>query len=152
MAAYPYYPVGYNPYLPANYQQVASPQPPQNPSTSGIIWVSGAQEAQFYPVAPNNAVALWENNGKTIYLKQADATGKPTIRIFDLIERTDTAPASQTSQDVKMPDYATKGELTAIIESVKTISGDIETMKGDLYGMAGRKKPSRKVEVEDDDA
>ena len=149
MAAYPYYPVGYNPYLPANYQQVASPQPPQNSSTSGIIWVSGAQEAQFYPVAPNCAVALWEQSGKTVYLKQSDATGKPTMRVYDLIERTDSAPAAP---DGKAHDYATKSELIAFAESLKSMSSDIETMKSDLYGVAGRKKPSRKAEVEEDDA
>lgn len=47
----------YNPYLPAYgpyypYQPQAVQQQPQ---TSGIIWISGLQEAQMYPVAPNNA-------------------------------------------------------------------------------------------------
>ena len=148
MAGYPYYPVSYNPYYqPIQPQQMQT----QATTTSGIIWVSGSQEAQFYPVAPNSAVALWENNGKTIYLKQADATGKPSMRVYDLVERTETVSATAAPQDIKVPDYATKSELTAIVESVKTLSGDIETMKGNLYGVAGRKKPVRKAEVTDDD-
>ena len=134
--AYPYYGQNYvNPYRTAYYQQ-------QN--ASGIIWVSGMQEAQMYPVAPNNAVALWEQSGKTIYLKQADATGKPALRIYDITERTEAS----FSTDVKTYDYATKGELDAIIGAVKGLSGEVEQMKGDLYGMAGRK---RKKEVTEDD-
>ena len=31
-----------------------------------------------YLVAPNSAVALWDSNSPTIYLKQADASGKPS--------------------------------------------------------------------------
>ena len=50
--AYPYYTSPYSFY--------------QQQSPTGIIWVSGVQEAQLYPVAPNNAVALWENSGKAI--------------------------------------------------------------------------------------
>ena len=148
MAGYPYY----TPYYQTGYQPIM-PQPAQaqNLSTSGIIWVSGAQEAQFYPVAPNNAVALWENNGKTIYLKQADATGKPSIRVYDLTERTEVAPAAPDQQDGKAPDYVTKSELAAIVDSVKSITNDVETMKCDLYGVAGRKKSVRKTEVEEDD-
>lgn len=148
MAGYPYY----TPYYQTGYQPIM-PQPAQaqSPTTSGIIWVSGAQEAQMYPVAPNNAVALWENNGKTIYLKQADATGKPTIRIYDLTERIETPPSIPDQQDGKTIDYVTKSELAAIIDSVKSITNDVETMKGDLYGVAGRKKSTRKAEVEEDD-
>ena len=132
--AFPYYTQAYQPYY---YQQ-----PQQN--TSGIIWVSGINEAQMYPVAPNNAVALWEQSGKAIYLKSADATGKPALRIFDLSERKDMPQAA----DVKPPEYVTKGELDEILGVLKGVTGEIEQMKGDLYGVAGRK---RKKEVTSDD-
>ena len=133
--AYPYYT---NPY---SYYQQQSP--------TGIIWVSGVQEAQLYPVAPNNAVALWENSGKAIYLKQADATGKPTLRIYDIKERTEPAATAAPVPDVKMYDYASKDELTAIVTAVRDLTNDVEQMKGDLYGVAGRKKVKKEV-VEDD--
>lgn len=157
--AYPFY-SSYQPYgayYPQNYQaQNYQPQmTAQNyqqtsPTASGIIWVSGLQEAQMYPVAPNNAVALWEQSGKTIYLKSADATGKPTLRVFDLIERTETASAASEPKDVKT-DYATKEELAQFATAVKNVLGDIEQMKGDLYGVAGRKKTAKKAEVTEDD-
>lgn len=157
MAAYnSYYPMTYNPYCQPYYQPYIQ-QPMQNttqttqtPSTSGIIWVSGLQEAQMYPLAPNNAVALWEQSGKVIYLKSSDATGKPNMRIYDLIERADTGLGS-ASVDGKT-DYATRDELGAVTGTIKSVLNDIEQMKADLYGVAGRKKPSKKVESEDDDA
>ena len=63
-------------------QMLPSMQPPQpmpaNPSgapqNSGIIWVSGKQEADGYLVAPNSALALWDQNNPAIYLRSADGT------------------------------------------------------------------------------
>ena len=150
--AYPYYPT-YQPfasYLPPQMQaqpQQQQAQPVQNQNS--IIWVSGLNEAQMYPVAPNNAVALWEQSGKTIYLKSADATGKPTMRIYDLVERSETASTAMLAQDVKMPDFATKEELSTVAVALKSILSDIEQIKGDLYGMAGRKKVKKETESDD---
>lgn len=169
MAAYNYYGQNLvNPYggwnIPQSYQgqpmmqqpvqpvQMQQPQTVQMQSPSGIIWISGMQEAQMYPVAPNNAVALWENSGKTIYLKQADATGKPTMRIYDLVERTENTSAAAGQHDEKAPSYVTKDELGTIVEAMKSLAGEIDTMKGDLYGVAGRKKTAKKAEVTEDDA
>lgn len=168
--AYPFYPTGYpqyGNYFPQGYQpqqqipQMVQSQTPsaQNPSPSGIIWISGISEAQMYPVAPNNAVALWENSGKVIYLKQADATGKPTMRIYDLVERTEPLSAPSSTADGKTPDYATKDDLGKIVGVVKGIDDiinsmrtDIDAMKSDMYGIAGKKKPTAKKEVVEDDA
>lgn len=157
MAYNPYFPVTYQPY--GNYYPQAYPQQTQqmptnqSPTTSGIIWVSGLNEAQMYPVAPNNAVALWEQSGKTIHLKSADATGKPTLKSYDLVERNQSVPEASSGQGEKTIDYVTKDELGKITGVLESIRGDLETMKGDLYGVAGRKKSTKKVEVmEDDDA
>lgn len=53
----------------------APPTPPQN---SGVIWVSGKEEADKWPIAFGCAVALWDANNPVIYLRQADSTGKPS--------------------------------------------------------------------------
>ena len=145
----PYYP-NYQTY-PQNYQIPQQTIQPQNyqQTAAGIIWVTGLQEAQMYPVAPNNAVALWEQSGKVIYLKSADATGKPTLRVYDLVERTESPTTASEQKDVKI-DYATKEELSSIAIAIKTALSDIEQMKSDLYGMAGRKKPAKKVEDNDE--
>lgn len=149
---------------PMQIPQTPAIQTPQSYSpmmnSSGIIWVSGAQEAQMYPIAPNNAVALWEKTGKTIYLKQADATGKPMITVYDLVERTEnTSDTSATSGENNL-DFATKDDLGKVVGVVQgindllgSIKNDVDTMKGDMYGIAGQKKKSgRKAEAVDDDA
>ena len=154
MGAYQYYPMNYpyGAYYPQAYQPVQPQQPQQTqPVTqNSIIWVSGESEAMMFPVAPNAAVALWEQSGKSIYLKSADATGKPTLKIYDLVERTETASTASQAQDAKM-DYATKEELSAVAVAIKGALGDIEQMKSDLYGMAGRKKIAKKAGENDDD-
>lgn len=133
-----YFPTTYQPYQ--MYQQPQYQQPAQQPQTS-IIWVSGEQEAQSYPVAPNNAVALWDSNGAAIYLKQADASGKPSIKAFDLVERTQSASAGVSPSGGKDAPFATKSELEAL-------AGSVEALKGDL---AKIRKAVKRKEVEDDD-
>jgi len=99
---YPYYG---NPYMPPmqdnlaqlrQQQMQAIPPMPQNPlPQSGVQWVSGEQEARSWMVAPNAAVALWDSTAPTVYLKQADASGKPTLKVYDLVERLASAPDAQ---------------------------------------------------------
>ena len=154
MATYPYYP--YQSYYPVYQPMIQQPtqppvqQPVQQPSySSGIIWVDDEKEAALYPIAPNNAVALWEKSGKKAYMKKADATGKPSMTTYDLVERKEEAEV----QDVS---YATKDDYAAVVgvvkefsEKVSALTAELESMKGDLYGIAGKKK-AKKV-VEDDD-
>lgn len=163
--AYPYYqPAAPYPnyYTPTIYQpqmpQVLQTQQPQiqQPQTSGIIWISGLMEAQAYPIAPNNAVALWEKSGKTIYLKQADATGKPSITIYDLVERTESAQDGSI-ESAKPMNYATKEELSIVVGAVKSydeilsaLKADMETLKSDMYGIAGKKKNVKKESADDE--
>ena len=151
MAYNPYFPVTYQPVYQQPYQMPAqqsyqAPPPQQNPvpqAQSGMIWVNSGIEAQAYPVAPNNAVTLWSTAEPVVDLKKADASGRPTLTIYDLVERKEQ-PVSKA--DPK-PDYATKEDLSTVATIVKgyedVINGlkaDLETMKGDLYGLSGRKK------------
>lgn len=151
--AYPFYQTyqpQYPQYYPYQQQQYTAAQ-------SGIIWVSGLQEAQMYPLAPNTAVALWGRDGKTVYMKQADATGKPSIKVYDLVERAESASGESSAAEVKLPAYATKDELGAVAVAVKSydalieaMRADIDKMSGDLYGLAGKKKSAKKaVDVSD---
>ena len=98
MPNYPYY--GYQPYQPyqppmadqlmqlrQNQVQPNMQQVPQQQAPS-IVWVQNEMEAANYLVAPNSAVTLWDSNAPVVYLKQADASGKPSMKIYDLVERT----------------------------------------------------------------
>ena len=138
----------------------AQPQPIAPASPSSIIWVKNQQEAAMYPIAPNNAVALWDSASPSIYLKQADASGKPSMKIYDLVERAETPSEGSNAKDGKLPTYATKEELGTVVGVVKgfdellgSLKSDIDTMKSDMYGIAGKKKTSKKVkdDGEEDD-
>ena len=154
----PYQQNYYQPYQQPQYQPIQQPVQAQSYSPAimqnGIIWISGEQEAAMYPIAPNNAVALWEKSGKTIYLKSADATGKPTMRVYDLVERAQAASDGGSEQGDKPPAYATKDELSAVAGIIGTIKSEVDTIRTDLYGLAGKKKTAARkpvTEVTDDD-
>ena len=83
-----------------------------------MVWVSGEQEAMAYLVAPNSAVALWDSNAPVIYLKQADASGKPTLKIYDLVERSAARPAPAAPQ----VEYATRQQLDELAARVEALS------------------------------
>ena len=107
----------------------------------------------MYPVAPNNAVTLWSQTEPVVYLKQADATGKPSLKIYDLVERAESANTGVPASDGKSITYATKDELSTLSGAVKGVDdvldalrAEIETMKADLYGIAGKKKQKRDLE------
>lgn len=116
-----YFPTTYQPY---QFQQPFQNYTPQNYSqqNSGMIWVSGEQEAQGYPVAPNAAVALWDSNGRAVYLKQADSSGKPMLKVFDLSERHQSV-SDGTSGSVE---YATRAELKALSDIVAALKREVE--------------------------
>lgn len=128
----PYY-TPYQPYQPPMPDQLAQlragqyqpmqnmpQQPPQQQNSTQIVWVPGGQAAFEYPVAPNSAVALWDSTAPVIYLKQADASGKPTTKVYDLVERTAPASPTQTPQAPAV-EYATREQLDALAARVDAL-------------------------------
>lgn len=143
-----YVPYGYQPYNPGyGYQQPQQIPQPQQQSPSGMIWVRNAQEAAMYPVAPNAAVALWDSGVSCIYLKQADASGRPTMKTYDLVERPETPQNAPQAQEGTTA-YATKNELAALAGVVKGVDGVIAEIREELDAMKSPKK--RKKEEEPD--
>ena len=125
-----YYPYGGYQYLPQipQYTQPAPAQPQPSPQIStGILWVANEQEAQNYPVAPNNAVALWDSMNPVIYLKQADAAGRPNIKIYELKERID--PSSEPTKELINPNYVEKTELELLRTELKNIKKELTALK-----------------------
>ena len=102
-------------------QMQVIPPMPQNPlPQSGVQWVSGEQEARSWMVAPNAAVALWDSTAPTVYLKQADASGKPTLKVYDLVERLANAP---DAQEAPAAEYVTRKEFDALAALVSEMKG-----------------------------
>lgn len=97
------------------------PQALQNPvAQSGVQWVSSEQEARNWMIAPNAAVALWDSSAPTVYLKQADASGKPTLKVYDLVERLASAPDAQKAPAAE---YVTRKEFDALAALVSEMKG-----------------------------
>ena len=122
MAYNSYFPMGYQPYYPQMAQPQAGGQMSQ-PNNGGLTWVQGESGAKSYLVAPNQTVTLWDSEANVIYLKSADASGMPSIRILDYTMR-DTA---QRQPDVKMSGYATMDEIKRLqneINALKERLGD----------------------------
>lgn len=118
MASYnayqPYFPQYYNP----QYQQSQQ----QAQVSNGIIWVQGEAGAKSYMVAPNNTVQLWDSESQTIYLKSADASGMPSMRILDYTIRSNT-PNS--------PVNTFSGGVAGIptMDDLKALQGQIDAMQ-----------------------
>ena len=109
-----------------------APQPPQNPmAQNGVQWVSGEQEARNWMIAPNAAVALWDSSAPTVYLKKADASGKPSLTIYDLVERAETPRTAPTADPVK---FVTREEFDALAAVVDGMKGKKKAKEADADG------------------
>ena len=147
MPNYPYY--AYQPYQPyqppmadqlmqlrQNQYQPNMQQVPQQQATPSIVWVQNEMEAANYLVAPNSAVTLWDSNSPVVYLKQADASGKPSMKIYDLVERT-----HRTVQAPQVPavEYAPLSRLEAL-----------EARLNDLAAVKEAPKATKKTTTKED--
>ena len=122
MAYNNYFPAGYQPYQPM-FQNNQMQQPQQQ--NNGIVWVQGLEGAKAYPVTAGQAVLLMDSDSNCLYLKSADQTGMPSLRIFDYKERTETPPEPQNldvSDFIRKEDlslYATKDDLKKAISEIQ---------------------------------
>lgn len=103
------------------YQQ---PQMPQNQGNNAMIWVQGESGAKSYLVAPNSTVVLFDSESQTIYLKSADATGLPSMRVLDYTIR------DQKTRDGVFGsgtgDFATKQEIDALKAEMEQIKARLK--------------------------
>ena len=111
------YPQFYPQYQQPQYQQQAqTPQPQPNvPQQSNpMIWVQGETGAKSYLLSPNTTLPLWDSERQTIYLKSADASGMPSMKILDYTIREQAQPQSVpvvSEQSQPKADYVTHQEL-----------------------------------------
>lgn len=130
-------------------QQMQNNQPVMQ---NGLIWVDGINDVNQFPVAPNNTVRLWHKTKPIVYYKTADASGRPTIEAYDLVKR----DVFDDSEHEKQTEYALKSDLasfasavSAMNQIVSSVQKDVETIKGDMYGVVGKKKPTKKPVTEE---
>ena len=132
MAYNNYFPMGYQPYpqnYPQNYPQVYPQQNTQQAQqNNGIVWVQGIEGAKAHPVGAGQSVLLMDSDSDCMYLKSADQTGMPSLRVFDYKER--TSPLEQKNDDLSV--FATKVELSHYVtkEELKKAILDARKKKG----------------------
>lgn len=118
--------MAYNSYFPAGYQPAYYPQQNSQPQmNNGIIWVQGEAAAKSYPVAPNSSVPLWDSEADVIYIKSADMSGMPSLKILDYTMRNATPRSADiSSQSV----FATKDDISHLEEELNALRAKFERM------------------------
>ncbi len=83
--------------------------------------MQGEAGAKSYLVAPNTTVQLWDSENQVIYLKSADASGMPSMKILDYTIREAVQPNQQTQAVSQTPavDYVTRDELAAFEAQIR---------------------------------
>jgi len=120
-----YYQPQYQTVQPSYVQQNQQPQ-----QSNGIIWVQGEAGAKSYLVAPNTTVQLWDSEAQVIYLKSADASGMPSMKILDYTIR-DITPANgpvaaSPAPTINAQDYALRTDLDALAAQITALKAQIE--------------------------
>lgn len=132
MAFFNGYPATYSPYTPA----YAPVQQNTAPPVQGLNWVQGEAGAKSFLVAPNNTVALWDSEAQVIYLKSADVSGMPSMKVLDYTIRDSNKNSPNFVPgiaDENLSIYATKDEI-------KAISGQISTLRDRVDSLMKRKR------------
>lgn len=109
MAYNSYYP----PYQPNYFQQPAQ-------QSGSMIWVAGKAGADAFLVAPGTTVALWDSEATVVYLKSADMSGMPSMKIIDYKIR----------EDNNAKEYASIGDINSLKEQISKLQAEIEKMRG----------------------
>lgn len=128
--------MAYNNIFPMTYQpqQMYYPQMQsqgqQTQNGNSLIWVSGEAGAKAYLVAPNTTVTLWDSESQTIFLKSADATGMPSMKILDYTIRSN---APQETVSTPHSDFATKVDVESIRKDILALRERVDVLakKGD---------------------
>lgn len=140
MAYNNYFPTTYQPYYPQQQQQYVQPAPQaqmpalnqQAQTNNSIIWVQGEAGAKSYLVAPNTTVQLWDSENQVIYLKSADASGMPSMKVLDYKIREAVQPTQQAQAvAAKAPsvDYVTREELIAFESQIREQIANLTPVK-----------------------
>lgn len=105
-------------FQPMPMQPMTQPQTVQEP----MIWVQGEAGAKAYMVAPGGSVVLWDAERYVFYIKTADQSGMPSMRVFEYTERGGTVPnVSQVNTN-----YVTRQEFEALAAKINAMTQETE--------------------------
>lgn len=129
--------MAYNNGFPMTYQQpyqmqIPQPQPQVN---SGITWVQGEAGAKAFPVAPNNTVDLWDSEEQVIYLKSADMSGMPSMKILDYTIRDQVGHKNNLTEQPQIDTsmFVTYEDLNSRLEELTNKINSLARPKNNEY-------------------
>jgi hypothetical protein len=118
------FPVGYQQYYPNTFNNYPINQNVGATQNSALIWVQGEAGAKSYMVAPNQTVTLWDSEQNIIYIKSADASGMPAIKILDYTIRENST--QKTNKAKLQDDFATKEDVSKEIKRLEEMIREIK--------------------------
>lgn len=117
--------MAYNNYFPTGYQPQYYQQ--QQPfQQSSLIWVQGEAGAKSYLVAPNTTVQLWDSEAQVIYLKSADASGMPSIKVLDYTIRSDAPNSPLQASMGNNGSNISRDDLDALQRQIDALRGELD--------------------------
>jgi hypothetical protein len=113
-----YFPQGYPYYQPMQQTPLQTQTAPSGSMSGGINWIQGIEAAKAYPVAAGSTVLLMDSESSHLYIKTADQSGMPSLRVFEYTEVTgrEHAPQKQDAPDMSM--YVTHEELEQALAAI----------------------------------
>lgn len=132
------------PQMPQVQQPAPQPVQQQQIQNGGFIGVRSEQEARNWPVAPGNSVTFKDETAPYCYIKTMSFNQfeSPQFVKYRLVREDAQEPveAPADAQPVPMPEYALKTDVEAMSAVIDEVKGEIAEFRGELYGLAGKKK------------
>lgn len=96
-----------------NNDLVYRPQPQVQQNMGSFAYCMGIEGAKAFPIAPNQTVFLMDSNDPIAYIKSADMSGKQTLRIFDMVERSEESAPEESKID--MSEYVKRSDIEDMV-------------------------------------
>ena len=127
-------------------QQMAMQTPiqtmPMAQPSDDRIWVQGEAGAKAYFVAANATVVLWDTESPTLYIKSADATGKPLdMDIIDLSRRSKNI--ATMPQNPPTEHKCTCGDKFVLKKDFQALQSEFEALRSEWEVL--KEKPKAKT-------
>lgn len=106
--------------------QQPSYSPAQNQNNNGLIWVQGEAGAKAYLIVPGSTVMLMDSEAMRFYLKSADASGVPSLRIFEYNELSHGIPVAP--QTTPLEQGITRAEYDELMARYDELSARIDRL------------------------
>ena len=119
------FPMGYQPYYPQYQYQTPQVSASQSQQIGGRVWVSGEAGAKAYILAPNSSAELWDSEQQTIYLKSADASGIPSMKVLDYTIRSEAPSSPVQGIKASSPINVSREDLNALQSQIDTLRDEV---------------------------